>query len=82
MKTRMIFAIAFCMIFSGSFAQLRTVKNEAYQRGEYLKYKAYYDALLTGEVIAGTCTFKVKDENKKIKDRDTYHLEVIGKTKG
>ncbi|HNX06324.1 MAG TPA: DUF3108 domain-containing protein [Bacteroidales bacterium] len=82
MKTRMIFAIAFSLIISASFAQLRTVKNEAFQRGEYLKYKAYYDALLTGEVIAGTCTFKVKDENKKIKDRDTYHMEVIGKTKG
>lgn len=82
MKTRIIFAIVFSLIITASFAQLRVEKNEAFQRGEYLKYKAYYDALLTGEVIAGTCVFQIKDENKKIKDRDTYHMEVVGKTKG
>jgi hypothetical protein len=63
-------------------AQLRQVKNEAFQRGEFLTYKAYYDAILTGEVIAGNCTFEVTPENKVINDRSTYHIQVIGKTKG
>jgi hypothetical protein len=63
-------------------AQLREVKNEAFQRGELLTYKAYYDAILTGEVIAGSCTFQILDENKLINDRSTYHMQVIGKTKG
>lgn len=82
MKTRIIIAIIFSFITTAGFAQLRVEKNDAYQRGEFLKYKAYYDSFITGEVIAGTCTFEVKDENKKIKDRDTYHIEVVGKTKG
>jgi len=82
MKTRIFFAMLFSLIYTAGFAQLRVEKNEAFKRGEFLKYKAYYDAVLTGEVIAGTCTFEIKDENKKIKDRDTYHVEVVGKTKG
>lgn len=64
------------------FAQLRVVKNDAFQRGEFLTYKAYYDALLTGEVVAGSCTFEIKDENKVINQRNTMHIQVIGKTKG
>jgi len=82
MKTKMFFAIVFSLMVTAGFAQLRVEKNDAYQRGEFLKYKAYYDSFLTGEVTAGTCTFEVKDENKKIKDRDTYHISVVGKTKG
>jgi len=82
MKTKILFAMLFSFIITTSFAQLRVAKNDAYKRGEFLKYKAFYDSFLTGELVAGTCTFEVKDENKKIKDRDTYHMEVIGKTKG
>jgi len=82
MKTKIFFAALFSLIITASFAQLRVAKNEAYNRGEFLKYKAFYDSFITGELVAGTCTFEVKDENKKIKDRDTYHIEVIGKTKG
>jgi hypothetical protein len=70
------------LFVSLTHAQLREVKNEAFQRGELLTYKAYYDAILTGEVIAGSCTFQILDENKLINDRSTYHMQVIGKTKG
>lgn len=63
-------------------AQLREVKNDAFQRGEFLNYRAYYDALLTGKVVAGTCTFEVKKNAKEINGRQTYQIEAIGKTKG
>lgn len=77
------FVLAILMLLALScFSQLREVKNEAFQRGEFLTYKAYYDAMLTGELVAGSCTFEVKDENKLINDRSTYHIQVIGKTKG
>ncbi len=82
MKTRIFLVIALSLKLIPGFAQLRVEKNEAFQKGEFLRYKAYYDAVLTGEVIAGSCTFEVKDENKKINNRDTYHIEVVGKTKG
>ncbi len=79
---KIIVLVFFVFASSLAIAQLREVKNEAFQRGELLTYKAYYDAMLTGQVIAGGCTFEVKNENKLINDRSTYHFSVIGKTKG
>jgi hypothetical protein len=64
------------------FCQLREVNNDAFQRGEILTYKAYYEALLTGKVIAGAAVFEVKDEDKKIGDRSTLHVSAMGKTRG
>lgn len=81
MKKHLVFIIFAIATLTGS-AQLREVTNESFKRGELLTYKAYYDALLTGPVIAGSCTFEVKDENKLINQRSTYHMQVIGKTKG
>ncbi len=81
MKRLIIVICSLCWTLTSS-GQLREVKNEAFQRGEFLTYKAYYDALLTGQVVAGSCTFEITDENKIINDRSTYHMRVIGKTKG
>lgn len=81
MKKQILFVLGIFITLMAS-AQLREVKNEAFQRGEFLTYKAYYDAVLTGKVVAGSCTFEVKDENKIINQRSTYHMQVIGKTKG
>ena len=52
----------------------RTVTNTAFIRGEYLKYKVYYDAILTGKVNAGEAELEVKDENKIIAGRNTFHV--------
>ncbi len=69
-------------IATNTKAQLRVETNDAFKRGEILIYKAYYDAVLTGEVIAGNAVFRIKDENKLINNRSTLHMEVVGKTKG
>lgn len=82
MKIRILFAITVLLIANSSRAQLRVVTNDAFQRGEVLKYKAYYDALLTGEVVAGTASFEIKNEAKTISDRPVYHIAVDAKTKG
>lgn len=66
---------------SSSYAQLRTIKNEAFIRGEYLRYKVYYDAVLTGKVVAGEAELEVKKENKQIGGRNTYHVVGLGMTK-
>jgi hypothetical protein len=63
-------------------AQLRVINNDVFQKGEVLKYKACYDALLTGEVVAGSATFEVKNEMKTINDRPVFHIAVDAKTKG
>lgn len=65
-----------------ALSQLRNLPNDAFQYGEYLKYKAYYDAVLTGEVVAGTASFEIKKDPKVINGRNTYQIEVIAKTKG
>jgi hypothetical protein len=81
MKKALLTAI---LIFTAHFlfSQFREIKNDAFQRGELLTYKAYYEAMLTGQVVAGGCTFEVKDENKLINDRSTLHVVAYGKTRG
>lgn len=78
----MIIVVVICLASTTTFAQLRKIKNEAFQRGEKLTYSVYYDALLTGKVKAGSATLEVKDENKIINDRSTFHIVANGRTKG
>jgi hypothetical protein len=82
MKRSVLLIVVFCTASTTMFAQLRKVNNEAFQRGEKLTFSVYYDALLTGQVKAGTAVFEVKDENRLINDRPTYHITADGKTKG
>lgn len=70
-------------VATSAFSQtLRTVTNNAFKRGEVLRYKVYYDAILTGKVVAGEAELEVKDENKLIANRSTYHIVGLGLTKG
>lgn len=82
MKKSMFFLVLFCAASTTMFAQLRNVKNEAFQRGEKLTYNVYYDAALTGKVKAGSAVLEVKNENKVINKRNTYHVVAYGKTRG
>ncbi len=63
-------------------AQLRTIENNAFQRGEKLVYKVYYDSFITGEVIAGECVFEIQKNTRVIAKRNTMHIIVNGVTKG
>ncbi|MFH1321383.1 MAG: DUF3108 domain-containing protein [Bacteroidota bacterium] len=54
---------------------LRNHTNEAFQRGEALKYRVHY-----GWIDAGEAILKVTYENKKIKNRNTYHIVGTGRT--
>jgi hypothetical protein len=62
--------------------ELTSIRNNAFIRGEKLKFRAYYDSYLTGKVTAGVATLEVKFENKKLNDRSTYHIIGEGKSKG
>jgi SHS2 domain-containing protein len=62
--------------------ELKPVPNNAFIRGEQLKYRAYYDSKITGKVTAGIATLEVKFENTKVNDRNTYHIIGEGKSKG
>ena len=54
---------------------LRTVKNEAFKRGEFLKYRLHY-----GFINAGEATLKITDEIKQVAGRNTLHVVGNGIT--
>ena len=54
---------------------LRTQKNEAFKRGEVLKYRMHYGFINAGEAI-----LKITDETKEIGGRKTFHAVGIGYT--
>src|SRR3972149_2798670 len=56
---------------------LRTIKHDAFKRGEILKYKVHYGFVDAGEVV-----IEIKDENKLIGGRSTYHVVANGYSKG
>ena len=60
----------------------RQVKNEAFQAGERLQYRFYYDAWLTGKIIAGTGVLEVKDTDTLFNGREVYHIDTEGRSKG
>ena len=57
--------------------KLRTVKNEAFKRGEVLSFKVNY-----GFIEAGQAILEVKEETKEIGGRKTYHMVGTGVSKG
>jgi len=81
MKKITLTIIIFCISISVFSQELRKINNEAFKRGEVLKYRAYYDAWLAN-IGAGEVVISIKNENKKIVKRNTMHIEAIGKSKG
>ena len=82
MKKSFSFIVAAFIGFALQAQTLRTVNNTAFKRGESLRYKVYYDAILTGKVNAGEAELDVKNEDKLIDNRSTYHVVGLGLSKG
>jgi hypothetical protein len=84
MKKSIIFILLFSIVFTfaSSAEGLQKVRNSAFKRGEVLKYRIFYDSWLTSYLTAGIGTLSVLQDNKKFHNRDTYHLEVLGKSVG
>jgi len=61
---------------------LKPVKNEAFIRGEKLKFRAYYDSYVTGKVTAGIATLEVGQDKSLVNGRAVYHLIGEGHSKG
>ncbi len=78
-----ILTFFFLIIYQCGFAQdfkYRDIENTAFQPGEKLKYKVYYESLLTGKVNAGTATLEVKNSNRRFNGREVYHIIGTGKS--
>lgn len=64
----------------GQDFEYREIENNAWQVGETLKYKVYYESLITGKVNAGTAKLEVKNTNRRFYKRETYHIVGVGKS--
>ena len=61
--------------------EYRVVTNEAFDVGEHLKWRFYYDSWLAG-ITAGYGEAEIKDTRKKYDGRQVYHIDTKGYTKG
>ncbi|MEI7500499.1 MAG: DUF3108 domain-containing protein [Bacteroidota bacterium] len=78
-----VFIFTFHVSPVNSFSQrFNPVKNEAFIRGEKLKFRAYYDSYVTGKVSAGIATLEVDHSMKQIDSRKVYHIVGEGRSKG
>jgi 5-hydroxyisourate hydrolase-like protein (transthyretin family) len=59
---------------------MRSVENDAFQSGEALRYRVYYDSWMTSWITAGYGTMTVKDT--VFSGRECYGIEVTGKSAG
>lgn len=57
--------------------ELRTHKNEAFKKGEVLKFRLHY-----GFIDAGEAILEVKNEDREIGGRKVYHMVGVGYSKG
>lgn len=77
MKKSIVFCLVILAGLTLSGQQLRQVKNEAFKRGEMLKYRVHYGLMDAGEAI-----IEVKEENKQLNGRNTFHVVGSGYSKG
>jgi hypothetical protein len=83
MQMHRVLSIVFLFCSISAFSQsYRTINNTAFVRGEKLSFKVAFNSALTGSITGGRATLEVKDENKIINYRSTYHVVGEGKTTG
>jgi hypothetical protein len=71
------------MAFTTVSAQdLRKIQNTAFQRGEKITYRVFYDSFLTGNVNAGEATLEIMKDNQVIGGRNTMNIVGLGRTRG
>lgn len=75
-----LFILLFSLTTKGQEFEYRKLENNAFQVGETLKYKVYYESLLTGKVNAGTAKLEVENTNRRFYGREAYHIVGIGKS--
>ena len=79
-----IICFVFLLVQAGVMAQdsITYVEELPFQRGEFGKYRVYYDSWLTSGISAGVGLISIKDDVKQFNGRNSLHLEVIGKSVG
>lgn len=68
--------IAALFFFTSSLAaqELRTHSNEAFETGEFLRYRVYYNSMVTGNVTAGHATIEVQNHDEPMFGREVWKI--------
>jgi hypothetical protein len=66
----------------GYTQELPLIENDAFQRGEKVKYRVFYDAWLTSGMTAGTGTITVHHSTKQFQGRNTYYVGIEARSVG
>ncbi len=82
-----VFSLLFLLIITSApiLAQnqnLRTLENNAFQRGEKITFRVFYDSYLTGNVNAGIASLEIRESNEVIGGRNTMNVVGLGNTRG
>jgi hypothetical protein len=81
---RVIAGVTVLLFMINTFASaqdtFRKVENTTFQRGEFIKYRVFYDSWVTYWMTAGYGTMEIAPEPVNIDGRETYHITVEGKT--
>ncbi len=71
-----------CFISLSAIAVAQDTVGLPYERGETLKYWAYYDAPLLGKVYAGKATLELSKDKDRFDGRRTFHAIGKGRSTG
>lgn len=81
---KILISIGFVMLSHGllNAQSMRYVENTAFDRGEKLTFRVYYQSFITGKVTAGEAKLEVKNKIVTKSNRPTYHIIGTGQSKG
>lgn len=83
LKPQHLFVVFFFIpLFIFSQNNYRKVENNAFQRGEFLKYRVYYDSWVTSRLTAGYGTMEISQDWETVNGRQAYHITVHGYSVG
>ncbi len=60
----------------------RQWENNAFQKGEKMHYRVFYNSMLTGNVKAGDASLSIKSKPEMVRNRKTMHIKAEGNTRG
>jgi hypothetical protein len=73
-----LLGLLFLPLFHLGQNNFRQVENNTFQRGEFLKYRVFYDSWITYWITAGYGTTEIAPEPVEISGKSTYHIIVNG----
>lgn len=72
---RVLFLLFALLLSLPAFSQLRNMKNQTFQGGEFLKYRIHY-----GIITAGYATLEVEPQTYYVQQRPCHHIVMRGVT--